>query len=409
MCCARGPCCTVPVVEGCRWRRSWSVLAAQEGGVDRPIIAYWGATMRTECHCNCWHASGAGRNVSVQVDVSEGSLLASRREQEVHRCAWRWSAVGQGKNQVSTLARHRSAGGGRASMSFGDYTTCLVLRKCSELKSSGEVFSADMTWSVVGHRKMFGLAAVCPAQQGRTPHGTSRWLEHLIGHRPRVLSAHDSTPAPSPPSITSNLHRLHYLGNHVFTRLRSSLRIVPIQQRGGWLWLRPTANTSATISEACQASSNVAVSSQASALSASWDLTDQAKRSREKWHHKPAGTTAQRLSRPARWVQYLLLFCVGQAGSMVNYIPQLSVSQAAASRMIRLATLPFEKSEAGDPRVLSTLFPINMHKIEFSHPSPTPVWSTIGKPVLSVRSGIENFTVIWRYNVMPRFSTAYTN
>ncbi|KAF4827050.1 ABC transporter B family member 6 [Colletotrichum tropicale] len=65
----------------------------------------------------------------------------------------------------------------------------------------------------------------------------------------------------------------------------------------------------------------------------------------------------------------LLLFCVGQAGSMVNYIPQLSVSQAAASRMIRLATLPFEKSEADDPRVLSTLFPINMRNLEFSYPS----------------------------------------
>ncbi|KAF9876977.1 ABC a-pheromone efflux pump [Colletotrichum karsti] len=66
----------------------------------------------------------------------------------------------------------------------------------------------------------------------------------------------------------------------------------------------------------------------------------------------------------------LLLFCVGQAGSMVNLIPQVSASQAAASRMLRLATTSTDIStQAPSSRLLNSLFPIKMSNLDFAYPS----------------------------------------
>ncbi|KAF6823669.1 ABC a-pheromone efflux pump [Colletotrichum plurivorum] len=66
----------------------------------------------------------------------------------------------------------------------------------------------------------------------------------------------------------------------------------------------------------------------------------------------------------------LLLFCVGQASAMVSFIPQISASQAAATRMLHLASRPVEgPPHGGSTDVPSSLFPIKMLNISFAYPS----------------------------------------
>ncbi|KAK1981629.1 ABC transporter [Colletotrichum cereale] len=69
-------------------------------------------------------------------------------------------------------------------------------------------------------------------------------------------------------------------------------------------------------------------------------------------------------------VANLLLFCVGQATALMVMMPQVSASQAAAARVLFLATLPSSSSPSkgglGQP---TSLFPIAMRNIDFAYPS----------------------------------------
>ncbi|KAK2023190.1 ABC transporter, partial [Colletotrichum zoysiae] len=69
-------------------------------------------------------------------------------------------------------------------------------------------------------------------------------------------------------------------------------------------------------------------------------------------------------------VANLLLFCIGQATALMAMMPQVSASQAAAARVLFLATLPGpmspSKSETGRP---TSLFPITMRNVDFAYPS----------------------------------------
>ncbi|KAK1574140.1 P-loop containing nucleoside triphosphate hydrolase protein [Colletotrichum navitas] len=69
-------------------------------------------------------------------------------------------------------------------------------------------------------------------------------------------------------------------------------------------------------------------------------------------------------------VANLLLFCIGQATALMAMMPQVSASQAAATRVLYFATLPEPSSPSkGDPGQPASLFPITMRNFDFAYPS----------------------------------------
>ncbi|TQN69355.1 Mating factor M secretion protein mam1 [Colletotrichum shisoi] len=69
-------------------------------------------------------------------------------------------------------------------------------------------------------------------------------------------------------------------------------------------------------------------------------------------------------------VANLLLFCVGQTTALMGMIPQVSASQAAATRVLFLATLTEQKDlPTGGFRRPMSLFPVKMRNVTFAYPS----------------------------------------
>ncbi|EFQ31962.1 ABC transporter [Colletotrichum graminicola] len=67
-------------------------------------------------------------------------------------------------------------------------------------------------------------------------------------------------------------------------------------------------------------------------------------------------------------VANLLLFCIGQATALMQMMPQVSASQAAAARVLFLATLPDPSCPSkGDPGQPASLFPIIMRNVDFAY------------------------------------------
>ncbi|KAL2755673.1 hypothetical protein ACRALDRAFT_1051004 [Sodiomyces alcalophilus JCM 7366] len=79
----------------------------------------------------------------------------------------------------------------------------------------------------------------------------------------------------------------------------------------------------------------------------------------------------------------LLLFCMGQAGSLLGTIPQIAASRATAAQMLRYVTLPdhndrSDQEKQGDrgatgaswkQKKLDTPLPIQMRQLQFAYPS----------------------------------------
>ncbi|KAJ0166031.1 Alpha-factor-transporting ATPase [Colletotrichum tanaceti] len=82
---------------------------------------------------------------------------------------------------------------------------------------------------------------------------------------------------------------------------------------------------------------------------------------------------AQQLEMSANNLQQvtnLLLFCVGQTAALMGMIPQVSASQAAATRVLFLATLTDQDfSPTGGSRRPTSLFPVKMRDVIFAYPS----------------------------------------
>ncbi|GJD04964.1 multidrug resistance protein [Colletotrichum higginsianum] len=69
-------------------------------------------------------------------------------------------------------------------------------------------------------------------------------------------------------------------------------------------------------------------------------------------------------------VANLLLFCVGQTAALIGMIPRVSASQAAATRVLFLATFTDQNVlPTGGSRRPTSLFPVKMRNVTFAYPS----------------------------------------
>ncbi|KAL0934702.1 ABC a-pheromone efflux pump [Colletotrichum truncatum] len=91
-------------------------------------------------------------------------------------------------------------------------------------------------------------------------------------------------------------------------------------------------------------------------------------------------------------VANLLLFCVGQASTLISMMPQASVSQTAATKLLRLAnTALAETPQPVETQGLSSLFPIIIRNLEFAFPS-RPTHQVLHNISFSIEAG--TFTAI---------------